>query len=379
MPDRSRPLKILHIVGRMNRGGVETWLMNLLRTVSRDSWQMDFLAGDPTPADYDEEIRQRGARILPCPLQNPLLYVFRLVGILRKGGPYDVIHSHVHHFSGITLLIAYWMGIPVRIAHSHSDTAALDAKATWLRRLYLSLMKKLIDRFATVGMAVSREAATALSNGNTPRLTWQVRHCGINLADYSHPVDREALRQEWGIPRTSFVIGHVGSFSLVKNHEFILQVAQEVFRRKPDSRLVLVGDGRLRSDIEHQAKILGIADKTVFTGKRADVPNLMGMMDVFLFPSLYEGLGLAVIEAQSAGLPIVIADSVPKETEVVSELFVWMSLSQPPELWAEKCLQMVGIKDNLDHLKPRRILEESSFNIATNWHDLDRFYTGRSA
>lgn len=379
MPDRSRPLKILHIVGRMNRGGVETWLMNLLRTVSRDSWQMDFLAGDPTPADYDEEIRQRGARILPCPLQNPLLYVFRLVGILRKGGPYDVIHSHVHHFSGITLLIAYWMGIPVRIAHSHSDTAALDAKATWLRRLYLSLMKKLIDRFATVGMAVSREAATALSNGSTPRLAWQVRHCGINLADYSHPVDREALRQEWGIPRTSFVIGHVGSFSSVKNHEFILQVAQEVFRRKPDSRLVLVGDGRLRSDIEYQAKMLGIADKTVFTGKRADVPKLMKMMDVFLFPSLYEGLGLAVIEAQSAGLPIVIADSVPKETEVVSELFVWMSLSQPPELWAEKCLQMVGIKDSLDHLKPRRILEESSFNIATNWHDLDRFYTGRSA
>ena len=379
MPDRSRPLKILHIVGRMNRGGVETWLMNLLRTVSRDSWQMDFLAGDPTPADYDEEIRQRGARILPCPLQNPLLYVFRLVGILRKGGPYDVIHSHVHHFSGITLLIAYWMGIPVRIAHSHSDTAALDAKATWLRRLYLSLMKKLIDRFATVGMAVSREAATALSNGSTPRLAWQVRHCGINLADYSHPVDREALRQEWGIPRTSFVIGHVGSFSLVKNHEFILQVAQEVFRRKPDSRLVLVGDGRLRSDIEHQAKILGIADKTVFTGKRADVPKLMGMMDVFLFPSLYEGLGLAVIEAQSAGLPIVIANSVPKETEVVSDLFVWMSLSQPPELWAEKCLQMSELKDYRAHLKPHQILEESSFNIATNWHDLDGFYTGRSA
>ena len=156
-------------------------------------------------------------------------------------------------------------------------------------------------------------------------------------------------------------------------------MAQEVFRRKPDSRLVLVGDGRLRSDIMDQAKTLGIADKIVFTGKRPDVPKLLGMMDVFLFPSLYEGLGLAVIEAQSAGLPILIADSVPKETEVVSDLFVWMPLSQPPELWAEKCLQMVELKENIAHLKPRRILEESSFNIATNWHDLDRFYSGRSA
>ena len=379
MPDRSRPLKILHIVGRMNRGGVETWLMNLLRTVSRDSWQMDFLAGDPTPADYDEEIRQRGARILPCPLQNPFLYVFRLVGILRKFGPFDVIHSHVHHFSGITLLIAYWAGIPVRIAHSHSDTAELDAKADWWRRLYLSLMKKLIDRFATVGMAVSREAATALSKGNTPRLTWQVRHCGINLADYSHPVDREALRQEWGIPGSSLVIGHVGSFTMVKNHGFILQVAQEIFRRKPDSRLVLVGDGRLRSDIENQAKMLGIADKIVFTGKRADVPKLLGMMDVFLFPSLYEGLPLVVLEAQAAGLPIVLADSVSQETALVAELFARLSLSLPASHWAEKCLQMLELKEYLAHLKPRQILEDSSFNIATNWHDLDGFYTGRSA
>lgn len=379
MPDRSRPLRILHIVGRMNRGGVETWLMNLLRTVSRDSWQMDFLVGDPTPADYDEEIRQRGARIFPCPLQNPFLYIFRLIGILRKFGPYDAIHSHVHHFSGITLMIAYWTGIPVRIAHSHSDTAELDSKADWRRRLYLSLMKKMIDRYATVGMAVSSEAATALSNGNAPRLTWQVRHCGINLADYSHPVDREALRQEWGIPRTSFVIGHVGSFTLVKNHVFILQVVQEVFRRKPDSRLVLVGDGRLRSDIEHQAKRLGIADKIVFTGKRADVPKLMGMMDVFLFPSIYEGLPLVVLEAQAAGLPIVLADSVSPETALVSELFARLSLSLPASHWAEKCLQMLELKDYLAHLKPRQILEESSFNIATNWHDLDGFYTGRSA
>jgi glycosyltransferase involved in cell wall biosynthesis len=174
-------------------------------------------------------------------------------------------------------------------------------------------------------------------------------------------------------------MGHVGNFTLAKNHGFILQVARELFLRKPDSRLVLVGDGRLRSDIEEQARMIGIADKIVFTGKRADVPRLMGMMDVFLFPSLYEGLPLVVVEAQAAGLPIVIADSVSAETEFVSELFTWLSLSLPPAYWAEKCLELVGQKNCLAKLAPCQILEQSSFNIATNWLDLDRFYTGQTA
>ncbi len=376
---RTRPIKILHIVGRMNRGGVETWLMNLLRTVDRDCWQMDFLAGDPTPADYDEEIRQRGGRIIRCPVGNPFLYMLRLIRILRSTGPYDVIHSHVHHFSGITLLVACIAGIPVRIAHSHCDSLYPDSQAGFLRRAYLSLMKDLIDRYATLGLAASRKAALALSTGEHSRLIWQVRHCGINVDDYAQPADRVALRDQWGIPRDSLVIGHVGNFTLAKNHNFILQVAKEVFQRQSNSRLVLVGDGRLRSCVEDQARASGIADKIVFTGTRADVPQLMRMMDVFLFPSLYEGLPMVVVEAQAAGLPIVLADSVSPETQFVAELFAWLPLSLPPAQWAEKCLQMVERKHQLEHLYPRQILEESSFNIVTNWRDLDRFYTGNTA
>ena len=379
MEQRARPVKILHIVGRMNRGGVETWLMNLLRTVDRQSWQMDFLVGDPTPADYDEEIRQRGARIFHCPVGNPFLYLFRLNQILRTNGPYDVIHSHVHHFSGITLSVASIAGIPVRVAHSHCDSKYLDSQAGFLRRAYLGLMKKLIDRYATVGLAVSEEAASALANDNHRRLEWQIRHCGINLSDYATPANRTETRRRWGIPASALVIGHVGNFHFAKNHSFILQVAKEIFLRQPDSRLVLVGDGALRGTIQEMATAGGFADMVIFTGSRSDVPQLLNMMDVFLFPSLYEGLGLVVIEAQAAGLPIVIADSVPRETEVVTDLFAWMSLSQAPEDWAEKCLQMVDRKDQLIHPSPREILEESSFNIATNWLELDRFYTGQTA
>ena len=156
-------------------------------------------------------------------------------------------------------------------------------------------------------------------------------------------------------------------------------MAKEIFLRQPDSRLVLVGDGALRGTIQEMATAGGFADRVIFTGSRSDVPQLLNMMDVFLFPSLYEGLGLVVIEAQAAGLPIVIADSVPRETEVVTDLFAWISLSQAPEDWAEKCLQMVDRKDQLIHPSPREILEESSFNIATNWRELDRFYSGKTA
>ena len=187
------------------------------------------------------------------------------------------------------------------------------------------------------------------------------------------------LCQQTGIPQTSLVVGHVGNFHTAKNHHFILKVAQELFLRNPNSRLVLVGDGRLRNRVKELAEFGGFADKVVFTGTRSDVPRLLAMMDVFLFPSLYEGLGLAAIEAQAAGLPIVIADSVPKETEVVSDLFVWMSLSQPPELWAEKCLQLGEIRKNEFLSDSCRKIEESSFNIMNNLQELDRIYTGKTA
>ena len=380
MTNQARPVKVLHVVGRMNRGGVETWLMRLLRIMERESWQMDFLVGDPTHASFDEEIIQRGSKILLCPpVRNPILYAINLFKTLKMHGPYDVIHSHVHHFSGALLFVAWFLGIPVRIAHSHCDSLLVDSKASFSRKIYLKIMKKLIDRFATIGLAASNEAKTALTIGGKRNLSWHVSHCGIDLSEFSHITNKALLRKEWGIAENSLVLGHVGNFHLAKNHQFLLYVAHEVFKRKPDSRLILVGEGTMQNAIRTQAKQLGIESKIIFAGTRPDVPSLLGIMDVFLFPSIFEGLGLVVIEAQAAGLPIVIADSVPKETEIVAELFHWMSLSDPPEIWAQQCIQAYEKSPGLCWMDTNRKIGVTSFNIVNNWQELQRIYKGEQA
>jgi glycosyltransferase involved in cell wall biosynthesis len=161
----------------------------------------------------------------------------------------------------------------------------------------------------------------------------------VDLAPYSLKVDRAAVRSEFGFRASNTIFGHVGRFDTQKNHAFLIDIATEIAKRDSEARFLLVGDGPLRPSIEEQVRRAGIASRTVFAGSRPDVPRLtMGTMDRFLFPSLYEGLGLALIEAQAAGLPATISDVIPSEADVVPNLITRLSLRQPAAVWAEHAL-----------------------------------------
>jgi glycosyltransferase involved in cell wall biosynthesis len=372
--DKSRQLRVLHVVGRMVRGGVETWLMHILNTMDREKIQNDILVHLRQLGEYDEEITTLGAKILVCPIDgNPFLYAARLARVLHSGA-YDVVHSHVHHFSGWVLLISRLLGIPVRIAHSHSDTTGIDAAAPFGRRLYLRLMKWLIDRFATVGLAVSAKAAQALKRSESCRLKWHVIPCGIDLAPFALPSDKALRRRELSLPDKAMIVVHVGNFTAAKNHPFILQIFGEIDKIKPDSYLLLVGDGGTRHEIEAIAKSMPVADRIIFLGRRPDVPAILASADVFLFPSAFEGLPLAVIEAQAAGLPVVIASTVSAEIEAVPGLLWWLSLSQPPTLWAQSCLQAYDERKSYSKDECLRHLSGTLFNILSNTLTIEAIY-----
>ena len=377
MPEFSHPIRILHVVERMNRGGIEVWLMHILRAIDKDHFHIDFLVHSLEPGEFDQEIYGLGAKIWRCPhVGNPLLYAKDFRQILRNNGPYDIIHSHVHHFSGLLLFLACTFGIPIRIAHSHCDSALVDAGASYTRKMYLWFMKQLIDQYATIGLAVSEKAAKAIRNGVSSRVKWKIIPCGIDLLPFSVRNDKALLRKEWGIPDQATVIGHVGNFVLPKNHEFIVQVACEFIKLKPNSYLVLIGDGELKDTIKNQVKTLHIDEHICFLGTRQDVPRLLNMMDVFLFPSVFEGLGLAVIEAQAAGLPIVISDAVPKEVDIVPGLLQWLSLSQSPAAWAEACVQAQQDRPNISQMDACTIVSRTSLNILNNVQELQNIYAG---
>jgi glycosyltransferase involved in cell wall biosynthesis len=330
-------MRILHVVGGLNRGGAETWLVQMLAHIDREKYQMDFLVHSTEPGAYDEEVRALGSRVVTClKPSNPLLYALNFRRILRRYGPYDCVHSHIHHYSGYVLMLAASVRVPVRIAHSHSDTSLPDRGSSALRRVYLSQMESLIRHFATRQVAVTECAARSLfSESWTSDLRCSIFPLGIDFLPFDLPVDSQQVRSELGISPDAFVVGHVGRFVELKNHRFLVEIARHFCRLEPKAVFLLVGDGPLKPEIEDLARSPGLKDRFVFTGVRTDVPRIMkGAMDCFLFPSAYEGLGLVLWEAQAAGLHCIVSDTLPKEGDVNESAVTRLSLAAAPSVWA---------------------------------------------
>jgi glycosyltransferase involved in cell wall biosynthesis len=335
-------MRILHVLGKLDYGGVETWLVQVLRHIDRQKYQMDFLVHTTDPGMYDDEVRALGSRIIPClSPSHPLQYALNFRRVLRAYGPYDVVHSHVHHYSGYVLMLAAMAGVRVRIAHSHNDTRSAEASKSAGRRAYLRVMQMMIRASATRGLAVSADAGCDLFASQWRRRTdkWKLQHLGIDLSRFEIVVNAEKVRRSLAIPPDALVVGHVGRFSAQKNHAFFVEIAREVVRMESRSFFLLVGDGPLRAAIEAKVNGYSIEKHFIFAGPRSDVPALMkGVMDVFLFPSLYEGLALALLEAQAAGLTSVVSDIVTGESDVIPGLVDRLSLRDSASTWAHAVL-----------------------------------------
>jgi glycosyltransferase involved in cell wall biosynthesis len=286
---------------------------------------------------------------------------------MRAPAPYDVVHSHVHAYSGFVLSVAALAGAPVRIVHSHLDSREQERRPSPLRRAYLHAMHRLIRRHATAGFAASLEAGKALfgeSWGVDPR--WSVLRCGIDTSPFEAPA-RPALRAELGIRSDAFVIGHVGRFAEQKNHPFLLAIAEEMAALEPAAHLLLVGDGPLRKAIERRVGQAGLGDRVTFAGGRRDVAALMvGVMDAFVLPSLFEGLPLVAVEAQAAGLPCLVSDTVSPESSVVDGLFSQESLRAPPKIWATHLLRLRRTRTVAERQRALGAVKASPFEIGAN-------------
>jgi glycosyltransferase involved in cell wall biosynthesis len=239
------------------------------------------------------------------------------------------------------------------------------------------LTKRWIAHYASLGLGCSHKAVANLFGldwHSDPR--WQILYYGINLNPLRERIDPVALRSELGIPSDAFVIGHVGRFAEQKNHLFLLEIAAEVAKHEPKIVLLLVGEGSLRPDIEQKVLQLGLIDRVIFAGNRSDVPHLMrGFMDVFLFPTLHEGLGLVLIEAQAAGLPCIFSNVVTEEVDVFQPLRRRISLARSAFVWAEAVMATREATSAIKQLETLSLIERSPFNIQTGIANLEKIYT----
>lgn len=355
-------LRILQVVTYMGRGGLETMLMNYYRHIDHDRIQFDFLTHRQERWDYDDEIQMLGGKIYRLPVLNPFSLTYRraLEDFFENHPEYQIIHVHQDCLSSVILKSAKKHGVKVRIAHSHSSSQ--DKNIKYLIKMYY---KRFIPKYSTYRFACSQEAGKWMFNG----AEFEILNNAIDANAYSYNEDkRMKLRKVLNIPKDSLVVGHVGRFCYPKNHTFLIDIFDRLCRQK-QAHLLLVGDGELRPQIEKKVKSLHLEDKVIFTGLRSDVADLMQAMDLFLFPSNYEGLPVTMIEAQAAGLPCIISDKVPiecKKTDLVQQL----SLEDNIEKWVDKVIDSFKIERRNTYGE----IKASGFDIRENAIRLMEFY-----
>ena len=357
------PVRVLHVVTYMGRGGLETMLMNYYRKIDRSKIQFDFLVHRDFEADYDQEIRDLGGRIYKLPQLNPLskTYLKQLDRFFKKHKEYKIVHSHLDCMAGIPLKYAKRNGVPIRIAHAHSSNQTKDKK--YLLKL---IYKRNIRKNATDLFACAHDAGRWMFGCDR----FHVMNNAIDTEAYAANAKTAAeIRKELEISGDAFVVGHVGRFAPPKNHKFIVRIFAEVVKVKPDAFLLFVGDGDLRKETEELTVDLGIRNRVIFAGMRTDVNRVLQAMDVFLFPSTYEGLPLSIIEAQAAGIPCLISDKVPiecRKTDLVRQL----SLQESPDIWKDA---VIAAGEMLKRDTSGEIIK-AGFDIASNAKWLEDFY-----
>jgi glycosyltransferase involved in cell wall biosynthesis len=297
------PLRILHVVVNMNRGGAETLIMNMYRHINRNKVQFDFLTCKE--GVFDKEIIKMGGTIHRIPYISDVGH-FKYQKVLEKfflEHHYKIVHSHMDKMSGFVLLAARKAGIPIRISHSHNTSSEGGVAA----RAYKWYAGQFILSNATNLFACSNEAAQWLFQKKSN--STKILKNGIESKKFVFSRKlRKQVRNELELADDSFVLGHVGRFNHQKNHSFLIDLFYQYSKINPQAILLLVGDGTLKQEIERKVADLYLTEKVILLGVREDINRILQAFDVFVFPSLHEGLPVSLIEAQAAGLPCVISD-----------------------------------------------------------------------
>ncbi len=369
-----KKIVVLQVIGEMVMGGAESRIMDLLRHIDPEKVHYDFLVFNPKEQHYDKEIEERGSHVYRLQprfkIYNYFSFCKALNAFFAEHPEIDIVQGHMTSTAAIYLPIAKKHGVKCTIAHARSAGVDPGLKGTltkWLRR---DLYKK-----TDVCFACSPEAAVSVF-GEQWYEAGKVRILpnAIDLAQYQSVSEEEAaaVKEKYGL-QDAFVIGHVGRFHYAKNHEFLLEVFREILKQKKEARLLLVGDGDTLPMVKEKASQLGISDQVIFAGMQKDTAAYYRAMDLMVFPSHYEGLPGTVVEAQAAGVPVLMSDTVTKQV-AVTPLVECMSLQKTSAEWARAAMALYE-KTKTDTENYYKILCENGFDVTAQARLLERIYT----
>jgi glycosyltransferase involved in cell wall biosynthesis len=364
-----KPIRVLHILEGLHAGGMESMIMNYFRNIDLSKVIFDFLIFSEK-SFYDDEVENLGGKIFRITprRKNPLKNYMELDKFFKENTEYKIIHIHqgINYFAPLKMAKKY--KVPFRIVHSHGMDPTL-IKRQWLFYNFYTLPT--IRKLGTHFFACSNQAAKQLfdkSIYNENR--FNVFPNSINAGDFTFDINKRVQIREKLKLNNFFVIGHVGNFSRVKNHDFILEVFKDVYKKNKNARLLLVGGGTLEDEIKKKVNDMNLDHAIKFMGIRNDVQNLMQIMDVLLFPSLYEGLPVTLIEAQAAGLNCIVSDTITRETEITDHI-QYISLNKPSSYWANIVLNSSLLENRNKSLNS---IVSAGFDINTAVIQLENIY-----
>lgn len=335
------PLRIAHVLGKMHGGGVEAMVMNYYRHINKSKIQFDFFVDKDSSIVPYQEIESLGGRVFEiAPYQNVIQYRKELTTIFLENN-YKVVHSHINSLSPFPLSAAKKAGIPIRIAHSHSTSAPGETTKNIVKNTLRPFSKVYPSHY----FSCTNTAGEWLFGKNIVKTKQlQVINNAIDVNKFAfNKDDRESLRVSLGLV-DKLVIGHTGRLCFQKNQAFLIRVLHSFLKYEPDTILLLVGDGQDLNKLTNLAERLGIRESVLFLGNRADVHRYYSAMDVFAFPSKYEGFGISAIEAQASGLPVILSETVPKEA-CLSDQCAVLPLKEGEDNWTKKILELKEKRD----------------------------------
>ncbi len=365
---------MLHVFGALECGGAETWLLAVLRGSGTSRYQHDICLLGDHDGPLVRKFESLGCQLHRCPI-DPLLWLpFRLNQLIREG-QYNVVHSHVLLFSGVILALARSAGVDSRIAHSHNVSDGAGA-GLW-RRIYRFTMRKLLRSSMTKGLACSEVAGEYLFGASSDfgdRVT--VLRYGIHLSDFEGTPDRVRLRRKLGLPRVDPLITHVGSLTRQKNQGFLLQVFKQACKLRPDLKLVIVGEGPLRLQLERLVRALRLSASVRLLGERNDVRRILAASDAFVLTSHYEGSPLSLLETKATGLPCLVPTHV--ETQApgpIDSSLAHVGQDEGIDVWAGALAAIVD-QSRRSAAAASRSLAALGYDVSTSRARLEAIYEG---
>lgn len=368
MKKKSKPIRVAQIMGKWLGGGVEAVVMNYYRNIDRNKVQFDFICDEDFKYIPREEIEKLGGKIILIPpYQKPFKYHKELKKVLKERN-YKIVHSHISTMSFFSLWAAKSAKVPVRIVHAHSTTNKQEKKKNLMKQVLRPFSKVFANRYFCCSELAGRWlfGNKTYNQGKVYLLNNAI---DVDKFKYNEKV-RKAKRKELNIKDKDLVIGHIGRFVKQKNHEFLIDIFNEIHKQNKNTILLLAGDGPLKEEIQNKVKKIGLEKNVQFLGQRNDANELYQAMDAFVLPSLYEGLPVVGVEAQAAGLPCFLSTDMTKETKVLDST-QFISLTHDTKYWADKILKEVKTFERKDS---SREITDNNFNIKKEIRKIEKQY-----